>query len=410
MERRHFLALGGAGMALIAGCPDPTETPTPPETPTPTATPRERAGSIFVAPDGSDKNLGTEDAPLRTIQEGIDRAQPGQTIEPFAGNYRENLRTMRSGTRDAPITITGPSDAVVVGRNEGRQLHIRHNHIHVTGLTFNGLQNRDDPDQPESYAGQNIFVEPDIKEGESPTYLRGIKIKPYAVGNTQGACTNINLSKNVEIGAFEVIGPAGLRYLLNEESGWFGEIVYLGTFIGGVDRYKGIEMDRTNDVHVHHINNSAGHSHSNLVDAKAGTHDVTIEYCTDAGGAGKVSGGQTASIAVRGRNTVVRWNKLRRGHAMGIRVGSLPIAEPEASYTEVPESALEEGQSNSIYQNSIKEFAGPSIYFEIESHKQDLICGNEYDDEISSKPDTPCPEKVPESDGIGHTGGDGPWD
>lgn len=410
MDRRRFLALGGvAGSSLLAGCPSRTETP-PPGKPTDesTPTPREQADSIWVAPDGSDSNSGTEDAPLGTIQEGINEAEPGNTIVCSPGEYRENLQTMRSGTPDAPITITGPSDAMVVGKENGLQLRIQHDHIHVTGLTFNGLQNEDAPDQPDSYAGQNIFVEPEIVEDETPTYLRDVKIKPHAVGNTLGACTNINLSKDVEVGTFEVIGPAGLRYLLNGEVGWFGEFVYLGSFIGDVHRYDGIEIDRTSNVHVHHIDNSSGHPHTNLVDAKVGTHDVTIEYCTDAGGAGEVSGGRNASIAVRGNDTVVRWNRLRRGAATGVNVGSGPVADPESSDTEVPESALDAGQSNSIYGNSIKGFAEPPIYFQVSSHKQKLICGNEYDGKVSIDADAPCPGTIRKSQGIGHTGGDRP--
>lgn len=411
MDRRRFLTLGGvAGIGLLAGCPGRKEDTSPPATPTAdgTATPGERPGSIFVSTDGSDTNPGTEDAPLRTIQEGIDRAQPGHTIECAPGEYRENLRTVRSGTPDSPITITGPSDAVVVGENNGLQLHIRHDHVRVTGLAFDGLQNEDAPDNPDAYAAQNIFVEPVLTGDEPAEYLRGIKIKPHAVGNTLGACTNINLAKDVEVGTFEVIGPAGLRSLLDGDSGWFGEVVYVGSFIGAVDRYPGIDIDRTSDVHVHHINNGAGYPHSNLVDAKAGTRNVTIEYCTDAGGAGEVSGGRTASIAVRGRDAVVRWNRLRRGRAMGINVGSGPIANPEASGIEIPEPAEDEGQSNSIYRNSIKEFEGPPIMFQVSAQKQDLVCGNDYDGEVNVDADASCPSLVPESGDIGYTGGKSP--
>lgn len=418
MERRRFLALGGvAGVSLLAGCPGQTDTTSTHEAPTDESTPSdeptpasgEQPGTIYVDPDGSDSNPGTEDAPLQTIQAGIDEAQPGHTIECSSGDYRENLRTMRSGTPDAPITITGPSDAVVVGKDNDLQLHIRHDHIHVTGLTFNGLQNRAAPDKPDSYAGQNIFVEPEIGGGTKPTYLRDIKVKPHAVGNTLGACTNINLSRDVEVGTFGVIGPAGMRYLLDDGKGWFGEIVYVGSFIGDVHRYEGIEIDRTSDVHVHHINNSTGYPHSNLVDAKVGTHDVTIEYCTDAGGAGVVSGGRTASIAVRGNDTVVRWNRLRGGQAVGINVGSRPIANPENSGTKVPKSALDAGQSNSIYGNSIMGFAGAPIKFQVSSRKQTMICGNEYDGKVAIDADTPCPRPMRRNE-IGHTGGNSPWD
>ncbi|MFD7325772.1 discoidin domain-containing protein [Streptomyces sp. NPDC059875] len=51
------------------------------------------------------------------LQSALAGAQPGQTIRLAAGVYRGAFVTQRAGTASAPITLTGPSDAVLV--NDG---------------------------------------------------------------------------------------------------------------------------------------------------------------------------------------------------------------------------------------------------------------------------------------------------
>lgn len=51
------------------------------------------------------------------LQSALANAQPGQTIRLAAGEYRGSFQTQRAGTASAPITLTGPSGAVLV--NDG---------------------------------------------------------------------------------------------------------------------------------------------------------------------------------------------------------------------------------------------------------------------------------------------------
>ncbi len=66
---------------------------------------------IFIAPDGSDANPGTEDKPLRNIQTGIDRAGPGDTVLVKNGQYTQynhagsTLQFHQSGEPGAWITL-----------------------------------------------------------------------------------------------------------------------------------------------------------------------------------------------------------------------------------------------------------------------------------------------------------------
>lgn len=60
----------------------------------------------FVSATGNDANPGTSlKAPLRTIQQAVNVAMPGDTVMVRGGTYRETISTSRSGTPTARITI-----------------------------------------------------------------------------------------------------------------------------------------------------------------------------------------------------------------------------------------------------------------------------------------------------------------
>jgi hypothetical protein len=80
-----------------------------------------QAGDYIVdpkSPKSDDKNAGTLEAPFKTIQAALDKAQPGDRVEVRAGVYHESVSFKRSGTsRDACITLEAYKDerAVVDG-------------------------------------------------------------------------------------------------------------------------------------------------------------------------------------------------------------------------------------------------------------------------------------------------------
>ena len=71
------------------------------------ATPRAGNGRlIWVSAEAGDGADGSRDRPFRTIQAGVNAAQPGDIVSVLPGIYRESVRVFfKSGLPDAPITI-----------------------------------------------------------------------------------------------------------------------------------------------------------------------------------------------------------------------------------------------------------------------------------------------------------------
>ena len=63
------------------------------------------ADSIFVAPNGSDRNPGTIERPLATLYKAHQWAHPGATINLREGIYQAMIGWTKSGTATAPITV-----------------------------------------------------------------------------------------------------------------------------------------------------------------------------------------------------------------------------------------------------------------------------------------------------------------
>lgn len=425
MDRRRFLELAALSSGAIAGCsgnpesslpsrtdsgpptraPDSTETAT--TTPTRSETPRRNPDAVFVGPEGSDSNPGRREAPLATVQEAINRARPGETVQVMPGSYRESLTTKRAGEPASPITITGPPNAFLRSTEEvGPLLAIRHSHVHLRGLTVDGTIDPDRPGRASSYQLETLVEsKPPLSTDE---YLEDLVIAPHGIGNGQGALVSPNRTVESEVGPFRVVGPAGLEWKLTDKTGHVGEVVYLGTDPSnlGADWHPWTENDRTRDIHVHHIDNSAGHAHSRLVQTKPGVQDVTIEYCTDGGGTEIWRDGTSSSVFFECHRATIRWCVLENGDGAGVTIGS-----PWATREDPTEAERKSGSLNSVHGNRIVGYDGKALRFPHSQGQDDQrhVCGNEYDGITDGKPDEPCPEDVPRGEGIGHTGGESPW-
>lgn len=417
-----------------------------PTTEQPTSTSAEETtetdvSTYHVAPDGVDSGNGTAEEPLATIYEALQRATAGDTIDVAPGTYWEEhapgepLQTIRDGETDAPITITGPEDAIL-----RPSLRIKHSHIRLRGLTIEALLDPEEPDDPSWYFDYPIGIRP---PADSDEYLEDIVCAPAAVGYSAFSLIRVVRTKDLEIGPLKVTGLAGASWILpDKQNEHAGEIIYLGSPPGQVfDQYgpeadypwEG-EIDETRNVHIHHVDNSEAHPHSELVDAKVGTRDILVEYCTDAGGSQNTEFYPSTSIGLRSYDATVRWCDLRGGSGDGVRISSGPryilqqIDNPQISLERI-------GKENAIYGNRIMNFGNASLMFKsghpdsnqrqfelITPADQDTICGNDLEGVYSERIDhteveeldfdspQECGSDVPNGEGQGHTGGDSPWE
>lgn len=433
LRRRAILRTGlGASLLGIAGCSSTTrstskesDTASTPSTilettttsPTNDQPASENQARIHVdASRGSDDTSGAEDDPLGSIQEGINRANPGQNVVVAPGQYRINrpITTVRHGEIDAPITISGPPGAIVrplasVDRFHAL-FHIKHDHIRLRGLTLDGLGDPNRANKPSQYKVRAVIRV--LPPTDTKQYLRDIVVKPHAVGNSYWGTINLKRAIDVEVGEFKVIGLAGAGYVkTGTQNKHAGEIVYVGTppsaILQNVVPLWGIDQSR--NIHIHHIDNSAGHAHSELVNTKLGTHNVLIEYCTDGGGSQHSEPYPVASINLQSYNATVRWCKLRNGNGHGIHVNS--GAEGALEKIEDPPLSRETaGTGHRIFGNDIKGFSADAIAYTLTTPKeQDIVCGNIVFGSTQGTPTKACPTSFPDGDGIGHLGGDSPW-
>jgi len=453
MDRRRFLALAATSSAFLAGCMDsesqtpteqtatssrtrtPTRTVTDPPTQTElpteteTETPEPQSDTVFVGPDGNDADPGTESEPVASISYAVnDIADPGDTVHVLPGEYVEHAPLSQSGTADAPITLTGPLDAVLRPERGGHlPIAIRGNHIHITGLTITGLFDPENPEDPDSYfSGKLIGASAIDLRPDGVEYLQGLVISPHRIGNAGQSLMNFTKIRDAEIGGFEVIGPAGANWLFEGSEGHNGEFVYLGTAPPNVQRRDDLEeYDRTRNVRVHHIDNSAGHAHSELVDCKIGTQNITIEYCTDGGGVQSKDSYYSRAISMDGHGCTMRWNIIQDAQGHGIRIGPQDFLNDAAEYSmdEEPQTEFERtmGKEHTIYGNVFTGNTADAIDFLRESKRpgrasnplpadQRALCGNLYDAYTDGSPGGACGDDLPAGDNVGHLGGESPWD
>src|SRR3712207_3648966 len=93
--------------------------------------------NYYVNASGNDSNNGTTaGTPFKTIQKAVDVAQAGDVINLASGVYMQDIVSKRNGAADAPITITGPADAVVKGGGDARIFEINHDNITLKGFTI----------------------------------------------------------------------------------------------------------------------------------------------------------------------------------------------------------------------------------------------------------------------------------
>lgn len=76
----------------------------------------------YVAPNGSDQNGGSENAPWGTFSYALKTLRPGDTLTLKNGTYNQTLNITVSGTETAPITIRAENDGGAIIDGQGVQI------------------------------------------------------------------------------------------------------------------------------------------------------------------------------------------------------------------------------------------------------------------------------------------------
>ena len=73
------------------------------------------AQTFYVSSNASEGGDGSKNKPFSKIQQGLDKAMPGDTVELLPGVYYERVKFPRSGKFGKPIRLNGPRTAVISG-------------------------------------------------------------------------------------------------------------------------------------------------------------------------------------------------------------------------------------------------------------------------------------------------------
>ena len=73
------------------------------------------AKTYYISPEAGNGGDGSKEKPFAKIQQGLDKAMPGDTVELAPGVYYERVTFPRSGEYKKPIRLNGPRTAVIDG-------------------------------------------------------------------------------------------------------------------------------------------------------------------------------------------------------------------------------------------------------------------------------------------------------
>lgn len=308
----------------------------------------------YVAVDGDDDAEGTDpDDPLATLQEALDRAEPGDTIHLADGDYYQDASTARDGTEDAPIRVTGSADAVLRGAGGAHVLDIEHDHVWLEGFTLDGLAG--DEDSEDGYRDKLLYA----KGTEPYDGVTGMRILGMTLRNAGGECVRLRYFATGNEIAYSNFQNCGVHDYVFDAGGKNGEGIYIGTAPEQLTDGKNPteDPDESNDNWIH--DNVFDTQGNECVDIKEAASGNLVEGNVCTGQLDTESGGFDS----RGSGNVFRDNEVFGCKGAGVRLGG---------------DEDEDGIDNDVYDNVIYDNEKGGI--KIQRSPQGDICGNELRD------------------------------
>lgn len=355
-------------LAGVSPAPFPTSTAAPAATDSDT--------TLYVDPDGSDSDSGSERAPLRTIQRALDEAGPGTTIRLAPGVYRERLRTVRAGTASAPIRIVGPETGKNPADRRQATLHgtsrivsINHSHIELLGFTIDGqekLAGRSWPTRSRDVRAFKESVRDQVADGrlvyvgaaDDSRDITGVRIDDMYLTGAGGECVRLRNNAYGNVVENSTIRFCGMYAKGTSGDPWHnGEGVYIGTSpkSTGQPLHKNDQSNR-NIVRDNTIQTFG----SECFNVKENAHDNVFEgnLCS-ANLEGTDHHG--SNIELRGHDNVVRDNVVDDSANWNIKIQS--------------DSTRYDKGGNSVTDNTLRGAATAALRVK-STARQGAICGN----------------------------------
>lgn len=310
---------------------------------------RHRPTTYYVSPAGRDSHSGTRaERPLASIQRAVERARPGDSIRLAPGRYAQDVISQRDGAADAPITISGPADAVLTGAGRARVVELNHSYLTLQGFTIDGLWGA--PDAPAGFREKLLYVVSRRPEQG----VTGVRVLGLTLRNAGGECLRLRYqAHNNEVAGsrFERCGVHDFVFHAGKRN---GEAIYIGT--APEQRDNGANptaaIDRSNDNWVH--DNSFDTQGNECVDIKEGSSGNLVERNRCTGQRDPNSAGFDA----RGSGNIFRYNESYGNVGAGIRLGG---------------DGPRDGVDNQVYGNDLHDNRAGGIKV---VRQPQLLCGN----------------------------------
>lgn len=308
------------------------------------------SGTYYVSPQGSDSNRGTSaDVPLKTIQQALRFAQPGDTITLAPGDYFQDVVSERNGTADAPITITGPANAVIKGAGNARIVQINHDYLTLKGFTIDGLHGN--AASRDGYRDKLLYA----IGAETRAGVLGMRVLNMTFKNAGGECLRLRYfaqQNEIASSTFQNCGVHDFRF---SAGGKNGEAIYIGTAPEQLKDGKNptADPDQSNGNWIHH--NTFNTQGNECVDIKEAATRNIIENNTCTG----QKDPESAGFDSRGSGNTFRNNTSYGNTGAGIRLGG---------------DTSSDGTNNDVYGNIIRDNKAGGIKFQ--RTPQRVVCGN----------------------------------
>lgn len=311
-------------------------------------------------------------SPEKSIQSALDEAQPGDTIILSDGYYAQDFRSVRDGTPDQRITISGTRKAVVTGESASRMIEISHSYHTLEGFSVSGKKN--DGKQAEDYVDKCVFVlgskQPEVvREGgvEYESSLDGLIVRNLFISDCGGECLRLrSFVTNAEVVGNKIQG-CGRHDFLFPSSSVNGEAIYVGTssnqWDDGKNSREGPDLSKFIWIHDNEIDSQG----NECVDVKEGTTDVLVEYniCSDQ------RDPNSAGLDSRTDDVVFRYNEVVDCEGAGVRIGGHTI------------DGRTYGKNNEVYGNVFSNTRFSSV--KVETGVDHTMCENQCGDDCSMR-------------------------